>query len=78
MRYEAAVTNSFQQALTELPEVVRQDVWADKFKYLTDVTLIRAAMPRQTTKILDIGGARGVNNMSFISWTASTAPKTSC
>jgi len=63
MRYEAAVVNSFEQALSELPEAVRRDVWADKFKYLTDVTLIRSAMPNQTAKILDIGGARGVNNI---------------
>ena len=34
MRYEAAVVNSFEQALPELPETVRRDVWADKFKYL--------------------------------------------
>ena len=63
MRYNAAVENSFQQALAELPEVIRQDVWADKFKYLTDVTLLRGATPPGKVKFLDIGGARGVNNM---------------
>src|SRR3569832_509009 len=63
MRYESAVLNSFEHALGELPETVRRDVWADKFKYLTDVTLIRGAMPKQAAKILDIGGARGVNSI---------------
>ena len=63
MQYEAAVENSFQQALAELPEIIRQDVWADKFKYLTDVTLLRGATPPGKVKFLDIGGARGVNNM---------------
>src|SRR4029079_12630123 len=63
MRYNAAVENSFQQALAELPEVIRQNVWADKFKYLTDVTLLRGATPPGKVKFLDIGGARGVNNI---------------
>ncbi|HVI78034.1 MAG TPA: hypothetical protein VM715_07695, partial [Candidatus Acidoferrum sp.] len=63
MRYEAAVENSFQQVLAELPEAVRHDVWADKFKYLTDITLLRGATPSGKVKFLDIGGARGVNNM---------------
>jgi len=63
MRYEAVVENSFQQALTELPEATRRDVWADKFKYLTDVTLIRGTTPPGKAKFLDIGGARGINNI---------------
>lgn len=63
MKYAPAITAAFDHALQELPEEVRSDVWADKYKYLTDVSLIHEAMPAGTTKILDVGGARSVNTI---------------
>jgi SAM-dependent methyltransferase len=61
MKYTAAMKEAFTNALQELPPEVRDDVWADKYKYLTDVSLIQKAMTAGTAKVLDIGGARGAN-----------------
>ena len=61
MKYTATMNEAFTNALQELPQEVRDDVWADKYKYLTDVSLIRKAMTSDTARILDIGGARGAN-----------------
>lgn len=61
MKYAAAINEAFAIGLRELPEEVREDVWADKYKYLTDVSLIESAISSDQPKILDIGGARGAN-----------------
>jgi SAM-dependent methyltransferase len=61
MKYTPAMNEAFTHALQELPQEVRDDVWADKYKYLTDVSLIRKAVSSDTAKILDIGGARAAN-----------------
>ena len=41
MRYAPTINDAFVQAIEELPEEIRTDVWADKYKYLTDASLIR-------------------------------------
>src|ERR1043166_2457239 len=63
MKYAPAINDAFTHALQELPEEVRADIWADKYKYLTDVSLIQDAMPAGAAKVLDVGGARSVNTI---------------
>jgi SAM-dependent methyltransferase len=63
MKHSPAIHDAFDKALQELPEEVRSDVWADKYKYLTDVSLIHESMPAGGARILDIGGARSVNTI---------------
>jgi SAM-dependent methyltransferase len=60
MRYSHEIKAAFDGALTEFPEGIREDVWADKYKYLTDVSLITSLI-KPSASILDIGGARGPN-----------------
>ena len=61
MRYTAAINDAFANAMQELPAEIRDEVLTDKYKYLTDVSLIQSASPAGQPKILDIGGARGAN-----------------
>jgi SAM-dependent methyltransferase len=63
MKYSVAINEAFANALQELPEAVRDDVWSDKYKYLTDVSLLRKAVSDDSARILDIGGARGANTI---------------
>lgn len=61
MKYSAAVQSSFQKAVQALPDCVAQDVNADRYKYLTDVSLILANHGKSHGSFLDVGGARGAN-----------------
>jgi SAM-dependent methyltransferase len=60
VRYERNIKGAFEHALEEFPGPMRESVWADKYKYLTDASLITARV-QPGAAILDIGGARGPN-----------------
>lgn len=56
--YAPEMVAAFDAALAALPEAVRGDVWADKYKYLTDTTLLHALAAAPDARILEVGGAR--------------------
>jgi SAM-dependent methyltransferase len=59
MLHSTETKRAFSAALEHLPAEVAGDVWADKYKYLTDLELVRPELTRDTLTILDVGGARG-------------------
>lgn len=62
MKYTNEVIQSFYEGIKVFPEAVRAHLMADKYKYLTDVSLLLAkSQAHSKGAFLDVAGARGAN-----------------